>query len=155
MGKLHKGRSKPKRAQQAREGAASSAPTGSYPVLAPPSGAVAPLLGAGGGLLQLSARFCVTVNTMIAYEDFVPKRLRKQGFIKPPLYETFQDAVDAAGAWIKTQEATIVSIETVVLPGLWNQQGLQSNAAKLGDGTASTYPPRELYQFVRVWYTTS
>ena len=92
---------------------------------------------------------------MIAYKDFAPKRLRKQGFIKPLLYETFQDAVDAAGAWIKMQAVTVVSIETVVLPGLWNQEVLQSNAAKLGDGTASAYSSRELYQFVRVWYTTS
>ena len=92
---------------------------------------------------------------MIAYKDFAPKRLRKQGFIKPPLYEIFQDAVDAAGAWIKMQAVTVVSIETVVLPGLWNQEVLQSNAAKLGDGTASAYSSRELYQFVRVWYTTS
>ena len=53
------------------------------------------------------------------------------------------------------QAVTVVSIETVVLPGLWNQEVLQSNAAKLGDGTASAYSSRELYQFVRVWYTTS
>ena len=55
---------------------------------------------------------------MIACKDFVPKRLPKQGFIKPPLCETFQDAADAAGAWIEAQAVAIVSIETAVVPGL-------------------------------------
>ena len=69
---------------------------------------------------------------MIAFKDFVPQRLRKQGFIKPPQYETLQDAVTAAGTWVREYEVTVINIETVVLPG---------RAAYV-----------ELFQFVRVWY---
>ena len=90
---------------------------------------------------------------MIAYEDFVPQRLRKQGFIKPPLYETFQHAVTAAGAWVREQEVTVINIETVVLPGLWNKDAPQTGSASFNriystGQTAYT----EQFQFVRVWY---
>ncbi len=90
---------------------------------------------------------------MIAYKDFVPQRLRKQGFIKPPLYETFQQAVSAAGAWVREQEVTVINIETVVLPGLWSKDAPQSDAPTLttlySTGQAAY---TGLFQFVRVWY---
>ena len=66
---------------------------------------------------------------MIAYQDFVPQRLRKQGFIKPPQYETFQDAVTAAGTWVREYEVTVINIETVVLPGLWSRDVPQTDLA--------------------------
>jgi len=89
---------------------------------------------------------------VIAFKDFVPKQLRKQGFIKPPVYETFQEAVTATGVWLREQEVTVINIETVVLPGLWSKDVPQSNVAKLTDISTSAYSSRELYQFVRVWY---
>ena len=90
---------------------------------------------------------------MLAYKDFVPKRLRKQGFIKPPLYETFQQAVSAAGAWVREQEVAVINIETVVLPVLWNNDAPQTDAASFNriysTGQAAY---TEQFQFVRVWY---
>ena len=90
---------------------------------------------------------------MIAFKDFVPNRLRKQGFIKPPLYETFQDAVTAAGVWLREQEVTTINIETVVLPALWNKDVPETGAASFSrvysTGQASY---TQLFQFVRVWY---
>ena len=90
---------------------------------------------------------------MLAYKDFVPKRLRKQGFIKPPLYETLQDAVSAAGAWVREQEVTVINIETVVLPVLWDsgvpQTGVASFNRIYSTGQAAY---TEQFQIVRVWY---
>ena len=93
---------------------------------------------------------------MIAYKDFVPQRLRKQGFIKPPLYETFQEAVTAAGTWVREQEVTVINIETVVLTGVWNTDAPQTDIANpniLYSSGQAAYGG--LFQFVRVWYRSN
>lgn len=63
---------------------------------------------------------------MIAFKDFVPQQIRKQGFIKPPLWETVAQAAAAANEWIREQEVTVIISVNGSAPGL--------------------------SQFVRVWY---
>jgi hypothetical protein len=86
---------------------------------------------------------------MSVYKDFVPKMvappkgiLRLQGLAE---YEHFDAAAEAAVAWITSNNIRVLSIETVVLPGI--PEIISDNSGVLRNlGTAIHY------QFVRVWY---
>jgi len=86
---------------------------------------------------------------MSVYKDFVPKVVvQGKGIFGKALteYEHFDAAAEAAVAWIKSNEIQLLSIETVVLPGL-PDAGNDNDAYS---GSAGEYGT--LYQFVRVWY---
>ena len=85
---------------------------------------------------------------MIAFKDFVPQQIRKQGFIKPPLWETVGQAVAAANEWIREQEVAVINVETIVAPDLYSKNA-RSDSGRL-TGVSSSAPG--LSQFVRVWY---
>ena len=85
---------------------------------------------------------------MIAFKDFVPKQTRKQGFIKPPQWETVEQVVAAANEWIREQEVAVINVETIIAPDI-SRKGVQSGDGSLpgisGGGGGGL-------QFVRVWY---
>lgn len=85
---------------------------------------------------------------MIAFKDFVPQQIRKQGFIKPPLWETVAQAVAAANEWIREQEVAVINVETVIVPDL-SREGAGS-----GDGSLPVISNSLARgsQCVRVWY---
>ena len=92
---------------------------------------------------------------MIRYKDFAPRVLEKAAFLSRAKYDTFDHAVEAAGAWIKENNLDVVNIETVVLPNLGTAGMLDTEAPR------STNSPElddfgarygSWYQFVRVWY---
>ena len=82
---------------------------------------------------------------MIAFKDFVPQQIRKQGFIKPPLWETVGQAVTAANEWIREQEVAVINVETIIAPGLY-RKGARTDGGGLSGVNAGWS------QFVRVWY---
>ena len=90
---------------------------------------------------------------MLAFRDFVPRQLRSPHFglsfgaIEGD-YETFADAVAAARAWLAEARPTVIQIETVVLPDIWERTEAGTTDAALG--TLSRTP--RWHQFVRVWY---
>jgi len=85
---------------------------------------------------------------MIAFKDFLPRQIRKQGFIKPPQWETMEQAVAAANEWIREQEVAVVNVETVVVPDLY-RKGARTEGGGL---SGVSNGPTGWSQFVRVWY---
>ena len=86
---------------------------------------------------------------MIKCEDFVPKMLSQPGLFKEGEYETFEDAVVAANAWVKENNVKVVNFETVVLPNIWRRYEEGSTDVSLG--TSGDMVSR-WHQFIRVWY---
>lgn len=85
---------------------------------------------------------------MVAFKDFVPQQIRKQGFIKPRLWETVAQAVAAANEWIREQEVMVISVETVVAPDLYGKKARSDSGMLTGmNGSAPGSS-----QLVRVWY---
>lgn len=64
-------------------------------------------------------------------------------------FESFEDEVAAAGAWIRESGVRVVQLETVVLPNIWspNEQGSTDAAIGIGGGMSVAW-----HQFIRVWY---
>ena len=87
---------------------------------------------------------------MLRHQDFVPQMVTPSILLKPAKFETFDEALAEANHWIKENEIQVVSIETVVLPNIWNrwEEGTQDPA--LGTGES----PAHWHQFIRVWYRT-
>lgn len=81
---------------------------------------------------------------MLRYRDFVPKRTPATFLKFKPEFESFDDAVMAANDWIHEEAIDVFSLETVVLPGVWDSD----EASK----SASATPLAEAGQFLRVWY---
>ena len=90
-------------------------------------------------------------RTMIAYQDFAPQILQTSGIFKNAIYETFDDAVAAANAWIESQSVRVVNVETVVLPNMWLEEGTTDVELKAYGGSMSSH----WHQFIRVWYEAS
>ncbi len=85
---------------------------------------------------------------MIEFRDFAPRELSSACVFADARYETFQDAVAAANAWLSDSSTEVVQLETVVLPNVW---------APAEDGTAdgavaTSGPSDSWHQFLRVWY---
>ncbi len=82
---------------------------------------------------------------MIQFKDFAPQ-ITKRGFFSRE-FESFQEALAAANAWIRESQVDVVNIETVVLPEMWGEDGTtDTNLTTSGDMMNSWY------QFIRVWY---
>lgn len=86
---------------------------------------------------------------MITYQDFVPRMLTESGFFQDAEYETFEAAVIAANWWIQQNQIQVISIETVVLPNIWNpkEQGTVDAALRTSGDVGSYW-----HQFLRIWY---
>ena len=85
---------------------------------------------------------------MYAFKDFAPPQLSEGTFFSGPSFATFSVAVETANAWIRETGVQVVHLETVVLPGIWNEneEGTEDGRLAVGGDTGGWY------QFVRVWY---
>jgi hypothetical protein len=93
---------------------------------------------------------------MLAFRDFVPAMSRESlSFVQTLMaasgekYDTFESAVEAAGVWIEHESVQVVSIETVVLPNIWEseEEGSADPALRTSGEVSSKW-----HQFIRVWY---
>lgn len=83
-------------------------------------------------------------KTIYHFKDFAPQPI-KRSFFKTE-YESFEEALDAANAWIRDHKVEVLNIETVVLPNMW-QAGETIDMAYISNESGSYW-----YQFLRVWY---
>ncbi len=82
---------------------------------------------------------------MYHFKDFAPQ-IKKKGFFKTD-FQSFEEALSAANAWITNSKIDVVNIETVVLPEMWREDGTIDT-----DLTTSGDMMNSWYQFIRVWY---
>ncbi len=94
---------------------------------------------------------------MIAFKDFVPQPLNYTGppkglfgSLKVPQFETFEEAVAAANAWIAQEAIQVIHLETVVLPHLSIQDA--KDVSKTAQAIVEGHKVAFWEQFVRVWY---
>lgn len=87
---------------------------------------------------------------MIAYEDFIPQQTSGPGFFSSAEYQSFDEALRAANAFVAGRELKVLNVETVVLPNVWNtsEEGTTDASIRTSGDMASTW-----HQFIRVWYT--
>lgn len=86
---------------------------------------------------------------MIAFKDFVPQQTQRPGYIKTAKFETVEQCVAAINAWVSAEAISVINIETVTVPDLWNGDTPQSGNGNLpsrGDVRGGWF------QFIRVWY---
>ncbi len=89
----------------------------------------------------------------LKHRDFVPRMIREPSLFKcAGEYETFQDAVDAANAWIINSHIDLINLETVVLPNIWSRWEEGTGDGSLGTRVDS---PSLWHQFLRCWYRAS
>lgn len=86
---------------------------------------------------------------MLAYKDCAPKQISPVGLLKAAEYESFNEAVAAANAWIERKGVDVINVETVVLPSLSgpHSEGSTDPNVVLQPSFAATWN-----QFIRVWY---
>jgi hypothetical protein len=84
---------------------------------------------------------------VIAYQDFIPQRQRKRLLGVLTDYENLHELVSRANLWIEQHQIEIISVETVLMSSLPDQEA-ESPKTRMNspDNTMS------LYQIVRVWY---
>ena len=83
---------------------------------------------------------------MLRFRDFVPKQVKKPGFLQVMgQHESFESAVQAAGEWLRAESIRPLQLETVVLPNMWDEEG-STDVALFGKAAGVWY------QFLRVWY---
>lgn len=87
---------------------------------------------------------------MIGYRDFVPSRV-EGGFLRSDRFAPFADAVAEANAWIQQESVEVITVETVVLPNIFEANEEGSGDAHLRTPEADTVS-NAWHQFVRVWY---
>jgi hypothetical protein len=88
---------------------------------------------------------------MLAYKDFAPKQISAAGLLKAAEYESLDDTVAAANAWIQSQNIDVIHVETVVLPNLGSSHSKgTSDPNCLAPNLGSLWN-----QFVRVWYRSA
>lgn len=92
---------------------------------------------------------------MIACRDFAPQQLQPPhqflqqfSLAEQAKHESFESAILAANDWIREENRDVVSIETVVLPNIWepHEEGTQDPSLR----SVAAVP--QWHQFVRVWY---
>ena len=84
----------------------------------------------------------------IAFKDFAPN-CDKKGFFSKTTYEPIQDCLQRANQWIEMENPKLISVETVVLPNLWDRGEEGSEDPEL---TTSGDMMSSWHQFVRVWF---
>ena len=85
---------------------------------------------------------------MIRYQDFVPQMMTPSSLFQPATFEPFDEALAEANQWIRENQIEVVSMETVVLPNIWNRWEEGTKDPSLGTGES----PSHWHQFIRVWY---
>jgi hypothetical protein len=87
---------------------------------------------------------------MIRYRDFAPQRI-KGGLLRADRYETFDQAVTAATAWLAESHIEPITMETVVMPNIWSsdEEGTKDGSVDTSESMTSV---NSWYQFLRVWY---
>ncbi len=86
---------------------------------------------------------------MIAFKDFVPKMITEPRLFKAGVYESFDDALNAANDWIDESAITVINVETVVLPNIWSR--FEEGPTDVALGTSGEMPSH-WHQFIRCWY---
>lgn len=86
---------------------------------------------------------------MIKNKDFTPQITKKGGMFKSTKVEGFQEVVDHMNIWIAENKPEVITIETVVLPNIYDPDEEGSEDTMLGTGGQSN---AHWYQFIRVWY---
>lgn len=104
-------------------------------------------------IAAVAGTFGGVVAVMLAYRDFAPRSLSRsmwEELTGAETYETFDVAVEAANAWIRSQRVKVVNVETVVFPNVFekSEEGTSDARVTTMSGWASWH------QFVRVWYET-
>lgn len=100
---------------------------------------------------QLGNIFCLKKgDLMIAYEDFIPQQTSGPGFFSSAEYQSFDEALRAANAFVADRDVKVLNVETVVLPNVWDmsEEGTTDASIRTSGDMASTW-----HQFIRVWYT--
>lgn len=85
---------------------------------------------------------------MLRHRDFVPQMTASPGFLRPAEYESFEEALAGANAWLASAAVKLVSVETVVLPNIWSPFEEGSEDTSLGMRDTSNH----WHQFIRCWY---
>jgi hypothetical protein len=95
--------------------------------------------------------------SVITFRDFVPQPLNYTGLprgifgaLKQPEFETFEEAVASANAWIAQEAIQVIHLETVVLPHLYIQDA--KDVSKTDQAIVEGHKVAFWEQFVRVWY---
>ena len=94
---------------------------------------------------------------MIAFRDFVPQPLNytgpPKGFFalrKVPEFETFEEAVALANAWIAQDAIRVIHLETVILPHVYIRDA--KDVSETEQAIVEGHKVAFWEQFVRVWY---
>jgi len=90
---------------------------------------------------------------MFAYRDFAPVR-SKSGWFRHHV-EALDTALRDANAWIASSGVSVVRIETVVLPQMWEEGGTGPSDSETVAATNVGLGAVKWYQFFRVWYETA
>lgn len=88
------------------------------------------------------------------FKDFVPHATETQRnflgmTISELTFESFPACVEAASQWVATSGVSVINLETVVLPNMYDpaQEGTVDT-----DLASSRETRTHWYQFIRVWY---
>lgn len=81
---------------------------------------------------------------IIQYKDFSPSAVEHKVFSTE--YESFSEVVAHANEWIRDSGATVLNVETVVLPNL---QEVKDTSQAV---TIMKHSGSYMFQVVRVWY---
>ena len=85
---------------------------------------------------------------LIAFRDFVPQRQRRRLLGMVSDYESLQEVVSRANQWIEQHQIDVLSVETVIMTSLPDEETQNPNIRMDSPGTTSF----STYQIVRVWY---
>jgi hypothetical protein len=86
---------------------------------------------------------------MIKHTDFSPKVTKKGGLFSAEQVENFEEVMDDLNNWVQETNPDVISIETVVLPNIYDPDEEGSEDTRLGTGRENS---SHWYQVIRVWY---
>jgi hypothetical protein len=96
-------------------------------------------------------------SSVIGFRDFVPQPLNYTGpqkglfgLLKAPEFETFEEAVASANAWIARDAVRVIHLETVILPHIYISDA--RDVGETGQAIVEGHKVAFWEQFVRVWY---
>ena len=89
---------------------------------------------------------------MIAYRDFAPRQLTSAGLMKQATFESLDETLAAANAWIQANAVDVLNVETVIMPN--NYAAKRHGTAEAEMITQSDFAIA-WDQFIRVWYHQS
>ena len=84
----------------------------------------------------------------IAYRDFLPQEIQRGGLFGGVDFSDFHSCVAAMNHWLEQNPVSIVHVETVTLPNMYNVYEDGSSDTELHTTGHTVW-----YQFVRLWYS--